>query len=361
MRRLFPVLAGAVVAFGATATANATTYSNTRLIPPPLTQKIGGSEPAISIDANGTMIMDSLAWLPFEIPSWKGPFGSVPSFFGMFDSDLSVPGNRIALGSEDADIDLGSTGTIHEVGLDIFINPTFRSFQLGVSTTTCKNAAFANCKRQFLDQTGADRPWITSNGSNVWISYHDSRNSSIVRTKVSNDDGVTWSNGGGPVVGQGDITGNSTFNNIEGPIVADPKTGYVYDVFAGGEQQSKCCSANYNNIYVSRSTDGGKHYDGVLVHHEPIFTALQNIFPSLAVDGVTGDVYATWSDGSGIWVSKSTDHGLTWSSEKNVSTTPTSVTPWVAAYNGTVDVGWYRESGSNNLSPSATRNVSAAK
>src|SRR2546426_11245112 len=135
MRRLLPVLAGALVAFGATATANATTYSNTRLIPPPLTQKIGGSEPAISIDANGTMIMDSLAWLPFEIPSWKGPFGSVPSFFGMFDTSLSVPGSRIALGSGDADIDFGSTGTIHEAGLDFIVNPVFNNFQLGVSAT----------------------------------------------------------------------------------------------------------------------------------------------------------------------------------------------------------------------------------
>src|SRR5437773_1385901 len=119
MKRIF-ALAGATLALGGpTAAAQGATFSNTRLIPPPLTQKIGGSEPAISIAQNGTMIMDSLSWLPFEIPSWKGPFGSVPSFFGMFDTNVQVPGDRFTLGSEDGDIDFGATGTIHEAGLDV--------------------------------------------------------------------------------------------------------------------------------------------------------------------------------------------------------------------------------------------------
>jgi hypothetical protein len=74
---------------------------------------------------------------------------------------------------------------------------------------------------------------------------------------------------GAPLNGQGNVTGSATFNNIQGPIVADPTTGDIFDIFAAGEQQTQCCSGNYNNIYRSRSTDGGAHYTAALVFHAP--------------------------------------------------------------------------------------------
>ena len=327
----------------------------------PNANSTGNSEPAIAFGADGAMAVDGLGWLPFQIDLWKGHFGATPSFFGAMDaSTLPTPGKgRMTLGDGDGDVDIASTGTLHLADLDIIFNAHGDFKQLGVSVTNCPASATGpgGCSTRILDSTNADREWITSDGSNVWVSYHDSRNSTIIRVKKSTDDGNTWASSGSPVVGQGDITGNSTFNNDQGPIVADPTTGNVYDIFAAGEQQTKSTSANFNNIYVSRSTDGGAHYTATLVYHAPPFTALNNIFPSLAVDPVNGNLYATWTDQHGIKVSSSTDNGTTWSGPVTVSTATTTVMPWVAARGGKVDVVYYATSASSIDDTSAVWNV----
>jgi hypothetical protein len=234
-----------------------------------------------------------------------------------------------------------------------------RDLDVGVAVALIASATGpGGCTTSLLDTAGADRPWITHNGTTAWVSWHDSQNSSIIRTMKSTDDGRTWQASGAPLNGLGDITGNSTFNNIQGPIVADPTTGDVFDIFAGGEQQTKCCSANYNNIYVARSTDGGAHYTAALVFHAPPFTALDNIFPSLAVDPRNGNLYAVWSDGHNIWESQSTDHGTTWSmTPRLVSTTATSLMPWVAARNGKVDIVYYGTAAASQDDTNASWNV----
>ena len=345
-------------------------FSNTQLIstwsPPaglttqPNANSTGNSEPAIAFGPSGAMAVDGLAWLPFQVNLWKGSFGSTPSYFGAMDANLQAQGKgRTTLGDGDADVDITSAGTTLLADLDFVVNPRFSKFQLGVSVTRCPSGATgpAGCTTSFLDQSRADREWITSFGSNVWVSYHDSGNSAIIRVKKSTDDGRTWASSGSPVVGQGDITGNSTFNNDQGPIVADPTTGYVYDIFSAGEQKTKSSSADHNNIYVSRSTDGGAHYTAVLVYHAPPFTALNNIFPSLAVDPANGNLYATWTDRHGIKVSSSTDHGTTWSRPVTVSTATTTVMRWVAARGGKVDVVYYATSASSIDDASAVWNV----
>src|SRR5206468_1374361 len=84
-------------------------------------------------------------------------------------------------------------------------------------------------------------------------------------------------------------------NNLQGPIVADPNSQCLYDVYTAGERQTKCCSGAFNNVYVARSTDGGSSWETHLVFHAPPLTDFVNIFPSLAVDQTTGQVYAVWS------------------------------------------------------------------
>jgi hypothetical protein len=197
-------------------------------------------------------------------------------------------------------------------------------------------------------QAGADRPWITTSGTNAWLSYHDAVSSSLIRVWRSSDDGRTWARVASPIPGQGQATGNATFNNQQGPIVTDPHTGNVYDVYAAGEASvQKGTSADFNNIYVSRSTDGGLTWTAHLVHHEPLFTNLANFFPALAVDPSNGALYAAWTDRHGVFVSSSSDEGETWSMPLNVSTVATTVMPWVAALNGKVDVVYYGSSASS--------------
>jgi predicted small secreted protein len=165
---------------------------------------------------------------------------------------------------------------------------------------------------------------------------------------------MTWRAVGDPIVGQGGTTGQATFNNIQGPIVADPHTGNVYDIYAAGEHSvQKGTSADYNNIIVSRSTDRGRTWTARLVFHAPTGTALDNIFPALAVDPSDGTLWASWSDQHRIWVSSSTDQGGTWTAPIAVSSAATVVMPWVAARNGKVDVVYYGTSAASVDDPNA--------
>jgi BNR repeat protein len=332
-------------------------FSNTLLLstftPPaglstsPNVNSTGNSEPAIAIGGpSNTMVVDGLAWLPFQVNLWKGQFGDTPpATFGAMDTTVPSKGaGRIGLGDGDADVEITSAGTILLADLDFFVNKPFNNAQLGVSVTRCPASATspAGCSTSTLDQSGADRPWITVNGTRAWLSYHDAGSSSIIHVLRSSDDGVSWQKAGDPIVGQAGATGGATFNNVQGPLVADPHSGNVYDVYAAGEASvQKGTTADFNNIYVSRSTDGGQTWTANLVDHAPRGAALNNIFPALAVDPSNGSLYAVWSDQHTVWVSVSADGGSHWTAPSGVSTAATVVMPWVAARNGKVDVVYY--------------------
>src|SRR5881227_3667489 len=84
----------------------------------------------------GTVSVTGLQWLfnPsfFGTHFWTGPFGATPTFQGLLNSGLRQPG-KIVFGSGDADFDIGSNNTLHATTLIFFINPTFRTAQIGVS------------------------------------------------------------------------------------------------------------------------------------------------------------------------------------------------------------------------------------
>src|SRR4029077_13732680 len=162
-------------------------------------------------------------------------FGATPTFQGIIDASLQQPG-RIEFGGEDADVDFGSTGALHFTTLLFLGNQTLRTGQLGVSAISCPNAAAAfsaaTCHGQIIDLTESDRPWITSDGARVFISYHDAGNSTLIHLQRSDDDGITWHNVADPIVGQGGAPGQSTFNNDQGNLAADPVSHIVYDIYA---------------------------------------------------------------------------------------------------------------------------------
>ncbi|MEP6893390.1 MAG: sialidase family protein [Gaiellaceae bacterium] len=366
------VIAAAALVVAASATAGSPTFSNTVLRAPatlpagfsssPPNQS-GDSEPAIDFGGpSNTMAVDGLGWLPFQVNLWKGHFGDTPPpYFGAMDTLLPIQGaGRVNLGDGDADVEVTSAGTILLADLDIIFNPRFNTAQLGVSVTRCPATAIgpSGCTSKVLDTAGADREWITTAGTSAWLSYHDSKNSSLISVWRSSDDGQTWTKVSSPIPGQGRVTGDATFNNSLGPIVADPTSGNVYQPFAAGEPSvQKGTSSAFNNVFVARSTDGGSTWTTHLVYHAPLFTNLANFWPTLAVDPSNGALYAAWTDRHGVWVSSSTDHGSSWSLPLKVSTVTTTVMPWLAALNGKVDVVYYGTNASSTDDPTAVWNT----
>ena len=353
------VLACAVVLVAlpliAATTSGSLTFSNT-----PLFLANGSSEPEIALSGH-FMAITSLGWLfPFGTQLWTGDFGSTPNLQGPIDNALTKAGFAVVFGGGDADVDLGSTGTLHATTLVIPINKPSRAAQISVSAITCPNPTSPNfdvgsCAAQIIDAAGNDRSWITSDGAHVYISYHDSKNSSLIRVQRSDDDGATWKRVGDAITGAGQTTGSSTFNNIAGRIVADPVNHNVYSVFASGEVGIlKAKTADFNNVFVSRSTDAGQHFTPVLVFAGPLPSTNANVFPAVAVDSTNGNAYATWSNasaaGTSVYFSSSVDAGTSWSAPVIVNVAPanTAVFPWVAAHSGTADVVYYGTTSATN-------------
>lgn len=356
------VIATVVVAFAATSNGSLT-FTNTQLLRPD-----GNSEPEILIAGDGTMGIVGLGWLINGTSLWTGPFGSTPTFQGVIDAALQHPGKRV-FGGGDADVDMGSTGTLHASTLIFLVNPVLTKAQIGVSAITCPNAIpnfkASNCTSQIIDTTQSDRQWITSDGPSVFISYHDSGHSSLIHVQRSGDDGFSWRRVGDPVVGQGPATGEATFNNIQGPIVADSFSHNVYDIYAAGETGIlKAKTGDFDHIFVSRSTDSGQSWTAALVFHAATPVPLDNVFPTLAVDPTNGKLYAAWSDAHTVSFSASTDGGVTWSAPVAVNLGPganTAVFPWIAAHNGTVDLVYYGTTAASKDDPAAVWNVYLAQ
>ena len=368
---LATLLAG--TAFGLPATGAASTslspLSFTRMA---LLRPDGSSEPAVAVGADGTVVVSALdgpVLDDFFTDVWKGPFGTAPTYQGPIDGAVGRgTGGTQALGGADADVDLGSTGTFHATTLLFQFNPTFHFVRnLAVSVIRCPNAAASdlrNCTDQLLDTTSTDRPFITSDGTHVYVAYHADARSGHILVRRSDDDGVTWRLAGDAITGLAGVTASSTFNDLLGPIVADPNTHAVYQVFAagdGGLQKAK--TGIFNNIYVSTSLDLGAHWNATLVYAAPVASHLSNIFPALAVDRTTGSLYAAWSDGHAVSLSASTDHGATWSTPVAASTAPanTAIFPWVAAYGGTVDIVYYATDAASKDDPAAVWRVYMAQ
>ncbi|HEY5985823.1 MAG TPA: sialidase family protein [Streptosporangiaceae bacterium] len=208
--------------------------------------------------------------------------------------------------------------------------------------------------------------WVDRNPNSpffgrVYVSWTQFRGSAFtffgepVRVAFSDDGGKTWSK-----ERQLSAAQNIGLGGRQGSTVRTGPDGTVYVVWEDSD-------VNGFKQVVAVSHDGGVTFsrpiDIARVHdiQDPIPGAnfRDNSFPSLAVDQSTGAVFAAWADlrnGTGrIVVSKSSDHGSTWS-------TPAVVSPAADGYaffqglevapNGRVDVG-YQALKANATGPAA--------
>jgi hypothetical protein len=338
-------------------------FTNTVLLRPE-----GGTEPAIAVAADGTLAITALnpssSLANAYANLWKGAFGTTPVYQGPIDARI-----KGSYGGADADVDIGATGTLHVSTLVEVLNPTLNNEQLGVSSITCPggdtSGHFAHCTSQLIDTTNTDRPFIASDGSTVYIVYHDSGNSGGIRVQRSDNDGISWKRVGDVTMGLGQVTAGATYNNDIGPIVTDPRSHTVYALFASGTTGlNKAQLISHNKVYLASSTDSGQHWAANLVYEGSAETNFGNPFAGgLALDPLSGTLYVAFSDGQTVYLSRSTDAGHAWSSPVALSVAPVQAVrfPAVAAYGGTVDVVYYGTAAAGADDPTAVWNVYLAK
>jgi hypothetical protein len=147
------------------------------------------------------------------------------------------------------------------------------------------------------------------------------------------------------------VLAKSFGNTVIGNQLFD-STGTVYSLF--GSPEPGDTGSNVRNLFLAYSSDGIV-FRNTTVYAAPVGHELYGLFPVIAIDAAD-NLYAVWSErlGSGgagtIRFSRSTDHGLTWSTPVDVSAAGHSAfLPWiVAGAAGKVDITWVD---STTLSP----------
>jgi hypothetical protein len=223
-----------------------------------------------------------------------------------------------------------------------------------------------------------DKPWVTIDGANVFLTWYEAYSSNALKFKRSPDRGATWS--AGVIVGSG---GNGTFpfrgtdstvyvgwgmqdigfnkstdmgatwtgqrtiiscpwspgsppwrmNNIPSFGTSLDRTK-LYVVFADSRR-----AANQTDVFFSRSTDEGATWlTPVRVNDTQDPDATLQFYPWLAVDPYDR-LHVVWHDTRAgdnriaQYYSYSTDQGLTWSENYRVSDTAVYASTFIGDYN----------------------------
>jgi hypothetical protein len=145
-------------------------------------------------------------------------------------------------------------------------------------------------------------------------------------------------------------------NTVIGNQLFD-STGTVYSLF--GSPEPGDTGSSVRNIFLAYSSDGTV-FTNTTVYAAPAGHELYGLFPVIAIDG-NDNLYAVWSErlgaaGAGaIRFTRSTDHGLTWSTPVDVSAAGHSgFLPWIVAGGaGKVDIAWIDSTTASPNDPTA--------
>jgi hypothetical protein len=158
----------------------------------------------------------------------------------------------------------------------------------------------------------------------------------------SADNGQTWS-AARKIYDPGEI--NQTIANQ----IAIAPDGTLVDAFLLIHNFKNSQKSRGYNVAIMRSTDFGQTWSQPVIVSKLLRATVRtpgdnlplrtgDIIVDLAIDHATGDIYVAWQDARsgtvGIYESKSTDGGDTWSAPQLVSDSP----PGVAAFTGAIDV-----------------------
>ena len=358
----------------------------------PLAFTVQGSEPGIRVDSQGTVYVESIRGVPGGVDLWRwdqsvdgapNSNGTLPfkyegqpdncGIFGLTGggcvNNVGSTGNLgVAPGGGDADIAVNGPNPNN---LNI-PNLAFSSLTLapGVTATHSTNKGdnfFTPPNVVAALIPGDDRMWLDSNDdvATVYMNYHDVATFNI-DVQRSTDGGLTYVAGAGEALDATTLPAAGSLaptdsGNVAGQIKIDhntsscPSRGNLYVVFVAPDSATENTNTGpLRSVYVGVSTDAKLGSPTFTFTDHKVFTSPagspgavnggNNVFPALAVDNF-GYIYAVWSDNQSVFLSSSSDEGVTWTAPVRVNQKNTvgnsNVFPWVAAdSNGHVVVSW---------------------
>jgi len=324
-------------------------------------------EPSVDVDpSNGNIYVTS----PTGIPCGANPNDECVAFWRSTDGGTSFTqpaptAFQHPLGGGDSDVMHDGLGHVFIADLRSLVDiGIWRSVDQG---NTWTGTQVGPC---------ADREWIAWGGPNAPTgpaTIYETQNSGVCTPGAllqfwrSVDDGLTYLPLGA-VASASDLKqfGYTLDQAVQGAVEArlavDQVSGAIY---VGWSTQAIQDGTNATSrlLIVSRSTDGGATWTSSLAYAGPLGTSIQNLFPVIAVDH-GGNVYGAFStqlDGQlmGVYLTKSTDHGVTWSAAQRVNPADqTAVFPAIAAGDqGRVDLIWIGTPGTNASDPTNQWNI----
>jgi hypothetical protein len=304
-------------------------------------------EPEVASGPDGTIYVTAQEGVPGGVNLWRRDPGS-SEYVHVAKPDRNDPLTEqtgLALGGGDNDLAVTTDGRVLVATLSLVSAPVSYSTDRGKTFTKVE---FAN------GLLNVDRMWLTTVGDKtVYYTYHDNQASQIWLVK-STDGGESYSTPV-PVIPPEMLPQSIgipfvTVGNVQGDIVADPD-GRVYMPFLAPKDIAKNATPMQrpDSYYVAvTDTNGENPVIKTVFEGDKDIMAL---FPAIASD-LAGNLYATWSDRHGVFLSISRDHADTWSTPVKISTgkgNATTVFPFVVAGSkGRVALAWLGTSATDN-------------
>jgi hypothetical protein len=303
-------------------------------------------EPEVASAPDGTIYVTAQEGVPAGVNIWRRDPGSY-EYKQLPKPDADEPltsATGLALGGGDNDLAITTDGRILVASLSLVSAP--------VSYSTDRGQTFT--KNQFANGlVNVDRQWMTTVGkSTVYLSYHDNEISQIWLVK-STDGGANFGSPQ-PVIPPDMLPqmGSLQLNagNVQGDIVATPDGRVVIPFLAPKEVADNVLPLGKPNAMFVAITD--KDGNNPVIHK--VFEGdddIMGLFPAVASDRA-GNLYASWTNKHGVFLSISRDQAVTWSAPRKISSGAgnlSTVFPFViAGTQGRVALAWLGSSAKTN-------------
>jgi hypothetical protein len=295
-------------------------------------------EPRVVHDSLGNLYAAAIEGVPGGVDMWKSmDGGNTWTYLGEPDGAQALATfglTGVGVGGGDEDLAMANNGTVYMDSL--WLGAVTQTVSSNGGSTWFTNPAAS-------DLPGDDRQWIAPFGNQILYETYKQIGVDLVGTDSifvakSFDGGLTF-----PQISEVTTPELGVQPGVQGNITVDPANGYIYTVF---------CGADGGEVYLARSTDGGQTWILKLVYQGASGVLLQNIFPTIAVDGGS-NVHISFSDGRNVYLTSSHDQGASFTPPVRVSNgalSKTAVAPWVTAGSaGKVDVIWWGTSHTNPM------------